>query len=117
MSALSQCLNEEANAIFAASKNLNEGEVEKALSVLEKCSLDNGKLVITGVGKSGIVARKISATFSSIGLMSIFLNPLDALHGDLGIVAKNDVCIMLSNSGETSELLHLVPHLKEEKSQ
>ena len=112
MSALSQCLNEEANAIFAASKNLNEGEVEKALSILEKCSLDNGKLVITGVGKSGIVARKISATFSSIGLMSIFLNPLDALHGDLGIVAKNDVCIMLSNSGETSELLHLVPHLK-----
>jgi arabinose-5-phosphate isomerase len=68
--------------------------------------------VITGVGKSGIVARKIAATFSSIGLMSVYLNPLDALHGDLGVVANGDLALLLSNSGETDELLQILPHLK-----
>ena len=70
------------------------------------------KLVVTGVGKSGIVARKIAATFSSIGLTAVFLNPTDALHGDLGIVASDDVALLLSNSGETEELLAILPHLK-----
>ena len=59
------------------------------------CSSENSKIVITGVGKSGIVARKIAATFSSIGLMSIYLNPVDALHGDLGIIASKDICFLL----------------------
>ena len=75
------------------------------------CS-EKSKIVITGVGKSGIVARKIAATFSSIGLMSLYLNPLDALHGDLGILASNDICFLLSNSGETRELLDIIPHIK-----
>lgn len=70
------------------------------------------KVVLTGVGKSGLVARKISATFSSIGVPSIFLHPVEALHGDIGIVERNDVVIMLSKSGTTDELIRLIPFLR-----
>ncbi|MAR07367.1 MAG: KpsF/GutQ family sugar-phosphate isomerase [Cyanobium sp. NAT70] len=112
MSALTRCLQEEATAIASAAERLSGSEVEAALALLERCGDQRSKLVITGVGKSGIVARKIAATFSSIGLMALFLNPLDALHGDLGVVAPEDVCLLLSNSGETAELLEVLPHLK-----
>ena len=112
MSALTRCLQEEAAAISAVAERLSADQVEAALALLERCAERKAKLVITGVGKSGIVARKIAATFSSIGLMALFLNPLDALHGDLGVVASEDVCLLLSNSGETSELLEILPHLK-----
>ncbi len=112
MNSLSQCLREEAAAISAAAERLSKTEVEKALDLLTYCIIKREKLVITGVGKSGIVARKIAATFSSIGLMSIYLNPLDALHGDLGIISENDVCLLMSNSGETLEILQIIPHLK-----
>ena len=112
LSALTRCLQEEAAAIAAAADRLSADQVEGALALLERCADSKAKLVITGVGKSGIVARKIAATFSSIGLMALFLNPLDALHGDLGVVAPDDVCLLLSNSGETSELLEVLPHLK-----
>ncbi len=112
MNKLSNCLYEESNAIRAAAAKLNSDEVDKALDVLENCSIKKSKVVISGVGKSGIVARKIAATFSSLGLMSLYLNPLDALHGDLGIVDSEDVCILLSNSGETQEILEVLPHLK-----
>ena len=112
MSALTRCLQEEASAIAVAAERLSSDQVEAALELLERCSDRKAKLVITGVGKSGIVARKIAATFSSIGLMALFLNPLDALHGDLGVVAPDDVCLLLSNSGETAELLEVLPHLK-----
>ena len=112
MSALTRCLQEEANAIASAAERLSAAEVEAALALLERCADQRAKLVITGVGKSGIVARKIAATFSSIGLMALFLNPVDALHGDLGVVAPEDVCLLLSNSGETGELLEVLPHLK-----
>lgn len=71
-----------------------------------------GKVVLSGVGKSGIVAQKIAATLNSIGTMAVFLHPCDALHGDLGIVNSADVGIVLSNSGETSELIQMTPHLK-----
>ncbi len=103
---------EEAAAIVAAAERLSSEQVEEALALLERCADRKAKLVITGVGKSGIVARKIAATFSSVGLMALYLNPLDALHGDLGIVAPEDVCLLLSNSGETSELLEVLPHLR-----
>lgn len=116
MNALSKYLLEEASAISTAAAKLNAKEVEKALSLLNNCSLNNLKLIISGVGKSGIVARKIAATFSSVGLTSIYLNPLDALHGDIGIVNKGDVCLLLSNSGETSELLEIIQHLKNRKT-
>ena len=112
LSALTRCLQEEAGAIAAAAEHLGSDQVENALILLEHCANHKAKVVITGVGKSGIVARKIAATFSSIGLMALYLNPLDALHGDLGVVAADDVCILLSNSGETAELLELIPHLK-----
>jgi arabinose-5-phosphate isomerase len=105
-------MQEEANAIAAAAQRLDSQQVEAALELLEGCRARRAKLVITGVGKSGIVARKIAATFSSIGLTAVFLNPVDALHGDLGIVAADDVALLLSNSGETEELLAILPHLK-----
>jgi len=105
-------LQEEAAAIAAAADRLSSDQVEHTLTLLERCADRKAKLVITGVGKSGIVARKIAATFSSIGLMALYLNPLDALHGDLGVVAPDDICLLLSNSGETAELLEVLPHLK-----
>ncbi len=112
MSALTRCLVEEAAAIAATASRLDAAQVEGALALLDGCADSRAKLVITGVGKSGIVARKIAATFSSIGLMAIYLNPLDALHGDLGVVAAEDVTLLLSNSGETEELLEILPHLR-----
>jgi len=112
MSALTRCLEEEAAAIASAAQRLPSDQVEAALQLLDACAAKRAKLVITGVGKSGIVARKIAATFSSIGLMAIYLNPLDALHGDLGVVAPDDLVLLLSNSGETEELLQILPHLK-----
>ncbi len=116
MSFLSKYLIEEANAIKSTAKNLDDEEVKKALNLLDNCSKKNLKLIVSGVGKSGIVARKIAATFSSVGLTSIYLNPLDALHGDIGIVNKGDLCILLSNSGETAEILEIIPHLKSRRS-
>jgi arabinose-5-phosphate isomerase len=112
LSALTRCLEEEAAAIAAAAERLSSTQVEAALELLEGCRQRRAKLVVTGVGKSGIVARKIAATFSSIGLTAVFLNPVDALHGDLGIVAADDVALLLSNSGETEELLAILPHLR-----
>jgi arabinose-5-phosphate isomerase len=112
LSALTRCLEEEAAAIAAAAQRLSSTQVEAALELLEGCRQRRAKLVVTGVGKSGIVARKIAATFSSIGLTAVFLNPVDALHGDLGIVAADDVALLLSNSGETEELLAILPHLR-----
>lgn len=112
MSALTRCLQEEAAAIAAAAGRLDTEQVDAALALLDRCADQRAKLVITGVGKSGIVARKIAATFSSIGLMALYLNPLDALHGDLGVVAPQDVVLLLSNSGETQELLEILPHLR-----
>ena len=112
MSALTRYLYEESAAIVAAAERLSDDQVDRALALLEHCADRQAKLVITGVGKSGIVGRKIAATFSSVGLTALFLSPLDALHGDLGIVTQGDVCILLSNSGETTELLEVLSHLK-----
>ena len=70
------------------------------------------KVIISGVGKSGIIGKKISASFASIGIPSFFLHPDDALHGDIGIVEKDDVVILLSKSGATEEIIKLVPYLK-----
>ena len=110
--ALSRCLQQEASAIAAASEQLDPIQVEAALALLTSCAARRGKLVVSGVGKSGIVARKIAATFSSLSLTAVFLHPGDALHGDMGIVAADDVVLLLSNSGETEELLAILPHLR-----
>ena len=116
MTALSKCLELEAHSINECSKRLDPEQVEKALDILITCFNNKNKIVITGVGKSGIVGRKIAATFSSIGLMAIYLNPLDALHGDIGVIADKDTCIFISNSGETNELLEIIPYLKKKCS-
>ena len=112
MSALSKSLLAASDAIKNVVSRLNSDDVELALKLLESCSIKEGKLIISGVGKSGIVARKIAATFSSFGLTAIYLNPLDALHGDLGVICSNDLCMLISNSGETEELISLIPHIK-----
>jgi arabinose-5-phosphate isomerase len=75
----------------------------------------DGKVVVTGAGTSGIIARKIAATLTSTGTAAVFLHPADALHGALGVVLPADVAILISNSGETDELLALLPYLEERK--
>ena len=112
MNPLAEVLHQEAEALRRTAARLGQEQCEAALVLLERCSDEGAKLVVTGVGKSGIVARKIAATFTSIGLMALYLNPLDALHGDLGVVAGNDVVLLLSNSGESEELLAMLPHLR-----
>jgi arabinose-5-phosphate isomerase len=82
---------------------------DKAVRMILK---GRGRVVVTGMGKSGLVGRKISATLSSTGTPSFFLSPAEALHGDMGKVAKGDVVLAISNSGETDELKTLLPHLK-----
>ena len=111
MNPLAPVLQQEAQALLNTAQQLRPDQAEAALDCLQRCSEQGAKLVVTGVGKSGIVARKIAATFTSIGLMAIYLNPLDALHGDLGVVGSDDVVLLLSNSGESPELLALLPHL------
>lgn len=107
-----ELLKLEANAIHKAANQLEVAQLDKALAILSNCG---GKVVLSGVGKSGIVAQKIAATLNSIGIISIFLHPCDALHGDLGVVTVDDVAVLLSNSGETQELLEMLPHLKHRK--
>lgn len=104
-----EILKMEATAINQAAEHLQIEELEKVLKLLINCQ---GKIVLTGVGKSGIVAQKIAATLCSIGTVALYLHPCDALHGDLGMIIGNDVVILFSNSGETRELIDIVPHLK-----
>jgi arabinose-5-phosphate isomerase len=84
-------------------------DFERALDLLFRCS---ARVVVTGMGKSGIIAQKIAATLSSTGTPSLFMHPAEALHGDLGMVAKGDVILMLTASGETEELLKLLATIK-----
>ena len=99
----------EANAIAAAATRLDQKQVSLVLNLLSGCS---GKVVIVGVGKSGIIAQKIAATMTSTGTAALYLHPSDALHGGLGIVTPNDVVMVLSNSGETDEIVAMLPYLK-----
>jgi arabinose-5-phosphate isomerase len=107
---VAQLLQLEAAAILQAAERLQISQVDRAVQLLTQCP---GKVVLTGVGKSGIVGRKIAATMTSTGTHAVFLHPADALHGDLGIVTSDDVAIALSNSGETDELLAILPYLKQ----
>ena len=79
---------------------------------LQACLACTGSILFTGVGKSGFIAQKISQTLVSTGTKAVFLNPTDALHGDLGIVSKHDLVVMFSKSGNTEELIRLVPYAK-----
>ena len=104
-----ELLRAESDAIAQAAARLHRDGLERVLSILNKCK---GKIILLGVGKSGIIAQKIAATMTSSGTAAIHLHPSDALHGGLGIVNSGDVVLMLSNSGETDELLELLPYLK-----
>jgi arabinose-5-phosphate isomerase len=99
----------EAAAIAAAARRLN-ADFLRAVELIHRHS---GKIVITGLGKSGLVAQKLAATLCSTGTPAVFLHPVDALHGDVGIYAQGDPTIVLSKSGTTMELLRLVPVLRE----
>ncbi len=98
----------EANGILSLIDRLDENFL-RAVEVLHGCC---GKVVVTGMGKSGLICRKIAATLASTGTPSFFLHSGDALHGDLGMVMKDDVIVALSNSGETDEILKLLSHFK-----
>jgi arabinose-5-phosphate isomerase len=103
-----QTLLIEYKAIKSLAEHLGES-FEKAVKLIIKTE---GKLIISGIGKSGIIAAKIAASFTSTGKQSIFLNPVDASHGDLGVISKGDLHIILSNSGETHELNDLINFAK-----
>lgn len=109
VSQVRESLKQEAEAINQTAAQLCPEQIERALELLTAC---RGQVVLTGVGKSGFIARKISATLTSMGTRSVFLHPSDALHGDLGIVAHEDIVILLSSSGETDEIIAMLPYLK-----
>src|SRR5713226_5758749 len=102
-------LHAEAEAIGKAASRLQSEDIDRVIGILSGCK---GKIVLLGVGKSGIIAQKIAATMTSAGTAAIYLHPSDALHGGLGILSADDVVLMLSNSGETDELRQLVPFAK-----
>lgn len=109
---VSELLKLEADAIEQSIKRLEKPIVEKAFEILENCT---GKVVVLGIGKSGVIAQKIAQTLTSTGTVAVFVHPSDALHGSLGIIRNGDVVIALSNSGETDEILLLLPALKARK--
>ena len=101
----------ESIALAKLSKSLDKDFIK----AVELISQQNGKIIVSGVGKSGNIAGKIAASFTSTGIPAIYLNPVDASHGDMGIIEKNDVLIILSNSGETHELADLINFSKKKK--
>lgn len=104
-------LKSESSAITEAAGRCGN-EVAQAVRVIAACK---GRLIVTGMGKMGCIARKAAGTFSSTGTPAIYLDPADAIHGGLGIVRDDDVVLAISNSGETSELLALIPFLVRQK--
>jgi arabinose-5-phosphate isomerase len=101
-------LRMEADAILGLVAKL-DARFDRAVELLHGCS---GRVIVTGMGKSGIIGRKIAATLASTGTPSYFLHPAEGVHGDLGMVARGDVVLALSNSGETDEVLAILPPLK-----
>src|SRR4051812_14048287 len=101
-------LHDEARALDALADGLGE-DFEKAVDLILQC---RGKLIVSGLGKSGHVGRKIAATFASTGTTAPFLHLAEAIHGDLGMAAKGDVAILISQSGETAELEPVIDHLE-----
>jgi len=103
-----ETLDIEASTLQEASKKIGN-EFDKAVEMILNCK---GKLVVSGVGKSGLIGAKMAATFASTGTPSFFLHPTEALHGDLGMISKDDVVIAISYSGESEELSSILPHIK-----
>jgi arabinose-5-phosphate isomerase len=105
------CLHLEQAAIEATIDKLDQSFVT-AIHLIESAILDESKLVFTGVGKNVPICLKLAGTFNSTGVPAAFLDPNQALHGDLGLCRKGDVCLLISNSGETEDLIRLLPSLK-----
>ncbi|MCX7567367.1 KpsF/GutQ family sugar-phosphate isomerase [Sulfitobacter sp. F26169L] len=104
----SQVLEQEGNALLRMSENLPDDfapAVERILQI-------KGRIILSGIGKSGHIARKIASTLASTGTPAYFVHPAEASHGDLGMITQDDLCILLSNSGETSELGDLIRHTR-----
>lgn len=101
----SQCIKDEAQALLELIPQLDKN-FEKAVEMMFNCK---GKIIVTGVGKSGNIGAKIAATLSSTGTPAFYINPLDIYHGDLGVMTPDDVVLALSNSGQTDELLRFLP--------
>jgi arabinose-5-phosphate isomerase len=106
---IQQLLRIESDAIAQTATRLDGAQAARVVELLGSCK---GKVVILGVGKSGIIGQKIAATMTSAGTAALYLHPSDALHGGLGIVQPDDVVIVLSNSGETDEIVAMLPYLK-----
>ena len=100
-----QAIKDEAEAVLGLIPQLDES-FDKAVDLILNCK---GKVIVTGVGKSGHIGAKIAATLSSTGTPSFFTNPLDVFHGDLGVMTQDDVVLAISNSGQTDELLRFIP--------
>lgn len=100
-----QCIKDEAQAVLDLIPQMDDN-FDRAVALIMACS---GKVIVTGVGKSGHIGAKIAATLASTGTPAFFVNPLDAFHGDLGVLSKNDVVLAISNSGQTDELLRFIP--------
>jgi arabinose-5-phosphate isomerase len=108
---INRVFEEEINSLNKVRSNLSS-EYSDATQLISKAN----KLIISGIGKSGLIARKIAATFSSTGIPAIFMHPVEAMHGDLGIIQKNDVIILLSKSGSTADIVCLIPYLKKNQT-
>lgn len=104
-----KCLQDEAQALLELIPSIN-GDFDRAIEIILACK---GKLIVTGVGKSGHIGAKIAATFASTGTPSFFMNSLDAYHGDMGMITADDVVLAISHSGHTDELLRFIPILQE----
>ena len=104
----------EIEGLQAVRDNLNGSFEELVARCMETLS-NEGKLIFTGIGKSGYIGKKIAATLSSVGSPSVFMHPVEARHGDLGMITKDDVVIGISYSGETGELLTIVPVIKRDR--
>lgn len=105
----------EAAALEALAKRLDGpmlADFDRAVELVVRCGESNGRVVVTGMGKSGVIAQKIAATLSSTGSPALFLHPAEAVHGDLGVLMPGDVVVALSASGETEEILRLLATLK-----
>ena len=107
--AVQNTLRQQGNALLQMANEIDRDAYTQALELMYSCK---GHVIICGMGKSGHVGRKLSATLASTGTPSFFLHPAEAFHGDLGMITKNDVVVLISNSGETDEILKLIPSLK-----
>ncbi|MBP7143136.1 MAG: KpsF/GutQ family sugar-phosphate isomerase [Opitutaceae bacterium] len=105
------CIRIEMNALAATAKGLDKGFVEVAAAI-QSASAAGRKLIFSGIGKSAHIAQKLCGTFNSTGVSSCFLDATQALHGDLGLVEEGDLALLLSNSGQSEEIIRLVPSLK-----